>query len=102
MCSLSWELSKGELCCGTSQNPRGNPREIIAIEVPGESAESQETLSRLCWKGQSWDDGMLPSAPGRQLLLSPAPPWFLPSGRQEELKDHASQGSGPQCCVPAD
>lgn len=36
------------------------------------------------------------------LLLSPAPPWFLPSIRQEELKDHASQGSGPQCCVPAD
>lgn len=26
MCSFPWELSKGELGCETSQNPRGQPQ----------------------------------------------------------------------------
>lgn len=73
---------------------------------PSRSLESLQSLQKpscVCvGKEKAGTMTCLPRPLEGSLLPSPAPPWFLPSSRQEELKDHASQECGPQCCVPAD
>lgn len=65
MCSFPWELSKGELGCGTSQNPRGQPQGDYRHRGPW-SLQSLKKPSRVCVGKDKAGTDMLTLAPGRQ------------------------------------